>query len=429
MVGRRNAREHSTSRFRPRGWITGSGLVTIALLLLAVVGGAPHSLHAQGNPGPGTPGYELSIGDVTVLPGETEVIVPVFITSPEDLEMWQMGLEYDDLLMHLVEVVIIGTESEPLSPVVLTDPGTAPYGGLQVVYGATALFPAGTDRLAAGLRFEIVDPSLIPPGGSLVSTITVTADEPFPILFQPPGAPVMVPGTVPGSVELFDPPLLRVGEAVGDFFDSTLRVPVRFWSNGPGTVLEMGLEYDDLLLCDFDIDGSDLADALGPDVSVDVVLGPDSTTVTITALNGATIPQFSGGLVGHMIVPLTGREPFAGEFPVTLVPAECSLDLAPISNLLDGRIVLENHFVRGDVDFNGAFTIGDATMMLAHVTQGAPVPCRDAVDVNDDEAANIADPIFLLQHLFASGTPPPPPTPMEPGEDPTDGGPGSLGCL
>ncbi|MDG1455087.1 MAG: hypothetical protein P8R38_02670, partial [Planctomycetota bacterium] len=57
--------------------------------------------------------------------------------------------------------------------------------------------------------------------------------------------------------------------------------------------------------------------------------------------------------------------------------------------------------------------------------QGDP-DCPDACDVNDDGSLNIADAISLLNNLICcSQTVPPPPGPVNCGEDPTDD---DLGC-
>ena len=50
--------------------------------------------------------------------------------------------------------------------------------------------------------------------------------------------------------------------------------------------------------------------------------------------------------------------------------------------------------------------------------------CQDAADGNDDGRLDVADAIFVLDHLFGGGAPLPPPFP-EPGVDPTVDG---LGC-
>ena len=61
---------------------------------------------------------------------------------------------------------------------------------------------------------------------------------------------------------------------------------------------------------------------------------------------------------------------------------------------------------RGDASGNGSIDLGDAIQILAHLFGGDPIGCRDAIDIDDDGIANIADPIGLLQYLFNGGEPP-----------------------
>ncbi|MFQ5654325.1 MAG: hypothetical protein ACE5GW_06305, partial [Planctomycetota bacterium] len=84
----------------------------------------------------------------------------------------------------------------------------------------------------------------------------------------------------------------------------------------------------------------------------------------------------------------------------------------------------EDDFLRGDGNEDGAADLADAVFALAHLFQAAPAPCLDALDANDDGVLDIGDPIALLGFLFAAGAPPPPPFP-DPGPDPT---PDPLGC-
>ena len=58
---------------------------------------------------------------------------------------------------------------------------------------------------------------------------------------------------------------------------------------------------------------------------------------------------------------------------------------------------------------------------LASLFQGGEEPpCDDAADANDDGDLNIADPVFVLNYLFASGPAPNAPGPVSSGPDPTD---------
>jgi len=82
-------------------------------------------------------------------------------------------------------------------------------------------------------------------------------------------------------------------------------------------------------------------------------------------------------------------------------------------------------FLRGDCNGDQAVMLTDVFALLTFLfnTYGM-VQCADACDVNDSEALDIADPLYLLFYLYASGPPPEAPS-GECGVDPTMG---SLGC-
>jgi hypothetical protein len=69
-------------------------------------------------------------------------------------------------------------------------------------------------------------------------------------------------------------------------------------------------------------------------------------------------------------------------------------------------------FRRGDANQDGGVNIADAIYILQRLfAGGSPILCEDAGDANDDESLNIADAVYILQRLFAGGAPIPPPHP------------------
>ncbi|MFQ5653739.1 MAG: FG-GAP-like repeat-containing protein [Planctomycetota bacterium] len=65
-----------------------------------------------------------------------------------------------------------------------------------------------------------------------------------------------------------------------------------------------------------------------------------------------------------------------------------------------GALILP-HFVRGDVNADGAFNIADPIEILGVLFAGAGAAgCQDAADANDDGRLDIADPISMLNSLF-----------------------------
>lgn len=82
-------------------------------------------------------------------------------------------------------------------------------------------------------------------------------------------------------------------------------------------------------------------------------------------------------------------------------------------------------FVRGDADAGGEADVADAVRILLCSFAGiACADCEDSADVDDDGAANVSDPVYLLRFLFLGGPPPPAPWPNC-GADPTAD---ALGC-
>jgi len=399
----------------------------LALLALAGVGLGvallPTRLAAQPQP---TPGYLIELGEAVILPGEDTALLPVFLTCEVPLSSWQMGLDYDDLLLTLVGVEFAGTLSEPLSPTVTWGPIGAPATSFAVTYPAATPFPAGTHLLAAWLSFEIAGGAQLPPGGSIDIEIAVVDADPYPVSFSDPLGGTFIPGTSHGTVAIFTYPLLAVGFVEADYFapQGTIGVPVRAWTDGPSTTLDMGLDYDDLLMCTFDLAGGAIAAAVGGDVLTDLDPTADGIHVRLQATNGAIFPAFDGEVIGHLVMIL-GPTPFAGEFPIALVPGDCSIDGVPVTNLIDGGLTLADHFIRGDANFDGAIQISDAQSILGRVLLGHSIVCDDSADANDDGNLDISDPVYLLNHMFSSGPAPHAPFP-EPGIDPTAD---SHGCL
>lgn len=84
----------------------------------------------------------------------------------------------------------------------------------------------------------------------------------------------------------------------------------------------------------------------------------------------------------------------------------------------------EPQFLRGDCDSNLTLSIGDAIFQLSLLFDGQMSNCDDSCDANDDGQLDLGDVPFLLEYLFALGSPPPAPFPSC-GQDPT---PDALPC-
>ncbi len=75
---------------------------------------------------------------------------------------------------------------------------------------------------------------------------------------------------------------------------------------------------------------------------------------------------------------------------------------------------------RGDLNEDGLRNVSDAIVVLDELFRGRPtIVCLDAADTDDSGRLDLADPVMLLNHLFASGVAPQPPFEAC-AEDPTD---------
>ena len=84
-------------------------------------------------------------------------------------------------------------------------------------------------------------------------------------------------------------------------------------------------------------------------------------------------------------------------------------------------------FIRGDSNADGRVDISDCIRTLDALFSGAPLLCDRAADVHGDDTLNIADPVFTLSYLFASGQAPHVPGPFECGREEQYAG--ELDCI
>jgi len=89
-------------------------------------------------------------------------------------------------------------------------------------------------------------------------------------------------------------------------------------------------------------------------------------------------------------------------------------DAGAIDNVLIQGAVIDTatSFRRGDANADGSLDLGDPLAILFGAFMAGPIPCRKAVDVDDDgNGPGITDAIFLLRHLFLDEEPPAAPFP------------------
>ncbi|MEE2883976.1 MAG: dockerin type I repeat-containing protein [Planctomycetota bacterium] len=381
----------------------------------------PGSIEAQvAAGGPADPVIEL--GDAIIFPGEDFAWVPVLITSEDEIISWQMGLEYDELVLAFDGIDFTGTVSENLNPIPITSPNIPPYFGIQVIYAGGEGLPPGTAVLAAYLRMSLIDSDLIPTGGSVGSGVGGVSNEASPLLLTSVLGNTIVPTVIPGTITAYDFPLYLIESRHGTVLDTTVSLPIRAWTDGPVTTFTMGLEYDEWIVCELRIEGSDFDDATQGEWTLIEEPTPTGSLITLTS-TGGPLPSLSGDILGELIIARPESAPGSWNFQLT--EGQSFVDQTAVENLIDATATWLDHFIRGDANIDGTIDISDAEVIIAGGWLGVPFPCQDAADANDDGTLDISDVITVLQHLFSGTAPPPAPFP-EPGEDPTDD---DLDCL
>lgn len=395
----------------PRGWTHGLLSVLVTLFICSSTAGP---LEAQST-NKGFGGALIELGDAIIFPGDDFALLPIRISSDQQIVAWQMGLEYDELLLSFDAVILAGTESENLQTTTITSPATPPFNGLQVLYGGNDALPAGTGVLAAFLRMSIVNPDLIPDRGSISSSVAAVSTELHPLTLTGQNGSNVIPSTIPGTVTAFDFPLFLIESHVGTAIDETLTIPIRAWTDGPASNFAMGLEYDELIVCELTIQGSDFDDMTQGQWDVVEQIATDSVNFVLSSTAGP-VPGLSGETLGYLVI---ARPPSApGSWALDLIAGQSFVNNNPVGNLVSGMSSWINHFLRGDANLDATIDLADAETILSASTIGSPLPCRDAADVNDDGALDVSDVVTILQFLFSGSPPPPLPFP-DPGEDTT----------
>ncbi|MFN0057338.1 MAG: hypothetical protein ACKVX7_02680 [Planctomycetota bacterium] len=389
--------------------------VCIELLFCVGVASAENPVSAGGPLSGGA--YQISLGSPIVVPGQTVVYVETLITSPQAVSGYQFSLDYDPAVLSLVGVDFIGTESALLHPVVELFPSLPPITSVRVEYPPPEALVAGNEVLAMYLVFVVMAPGT-GSGVSLETIITPTVGEPFMPQITAGGSP-QTPLTAPGYLTLYFGELLQIEPGVG-VWNEPVSIPVRLWSSGPGAIFMLGLDFVDWFTISIDADGDAWSGFSFTPIYEPSPTNPDNTqfSVIVTPSAGGEIPVMSGEIIFHLIV--TPSSPVQGAFPLSPVPSLCTLDGAPIDNLLAGTITLLDEFVRGDANSDGIVGTADPIALLGSIFGTGPlVICPDAGDVNDDNAVNVVDAVQLIHYLFIPGSSPPPAPFPAGGVDPT----------
>gem|GEM_PF-425400 len=150
-------------------------------------------------------------------------------------------------------------------------------------------------------------------------------------------------------------------------------------------------------------------DADGDVLSVATLLtGPSSGTAVINADQTVTYtpdPEFSG----------------ADSIVYSVSDGNGASDNATISITVIEVVAPAASVIRGDANIDGNLDVSDPILTMLFLFNEGTIGCQLALDSNDDEAVDLGDIIFTLNHVFSTGGQPGAPFPFC-GVDPTEGG-------
>jgi hypothetical protein len=125
------------------------------------------------------------------------------------------------------------------------------------------------------------------------------------------------------------------------------------------------------------------------------VSGPAGDLIALPAANSTPIIFAASGEYAYRLTVDDGQEEDTAEVTVTVEPEP------PPS------------YQRGNVNGDTGYDISDGVFIVNHLFLGNPkdVPCRDALDTDNDGILVVTDTIFFLNYLFLGGSVPPEPFP------------------
>jgi hypothetical protein len=138
------------------------------------------------------------------------------------------------------------------------------------------------------------------------------------------------------------------------------------------------------------------------------------------------VPACEESLCGHYFEAMEWTVPFDVADIGTVLTAEVTNINPPDFSLTNNHTELrlpcndiDYEFIRGDANSDGDMNLADAIYILQYLFASGPgFLCPDAADANDQLQVDISDAVYILQNLFAQGPAIPPPHP-ELGVDPT----------
>lgn len=167
----------------------------------------------------------------------------------------------------------------------------------------------------------------------------------------------------------------------------------------------------------------------GTPATVTLYLGDFMPSKTATDVDLATI-RVNGGVIPSTTAVIPSHPPFVGEVVEVTVPltdftapygvlVDTTDQIYAVYfnftgesnvNFLDGQITIIGYsFLRGDVNGDNLCNVADAVYMINHIFKGGPAPEPLAAgDPNCDARVNVGDAVHLINYVFKSGPPPGP---------------------
>jgi hypothetical protein len=428
----------------------------------------------------------LTVSGASVLPATVDGSLLVGLPPPATFEIAAPGSAVPGASLAAM-VRIDNTDPVSAFRFGITYPATqldlqsiAPAAALAAVHGGTGpdildidLFPAGgvgatvECTISTAPPFSTIAPGLDQPLLALdfdvdagagppcaVATIEFSAalgTPPVPIEVTVAGGPQAVPGDEAEVTIAAPPPAPPTGgftlsaPTVLGVAGDDVTIPVRLDNEDPVQAMSFGIAYPsaDLALVSA-TEGAQLAAlqcGTGPEFFAAQILGGGSPGVTVAAVFDLQPPfsdrELEPGSLQEVAVLIfvTNPTPVAGggalQFTDTLGSVPVAIELtvagqAVTPATVDGAILFDSDFVRGDCNDDAMINIADPIFLLGVLFPGpgGPLvaPCIDACEGNDDGLLNIADVIALLGGIFSGGVIPAPSTC---GADPT---PDPLAC-
>jgi len=415
----------------------------------------------------------LIVGSTNGNAGSSSVPLIVSATHDQPIQGFSISIDYDESALTLDGFDFLGTATETVAP-----------GGVPDYVGSILDSAAGTLVLGVVIGFNPTSP-----GGSIpqIAVSSIDADDLLRLLFT------IGDSVTPGDYEvnlvdgLGNPPVINAYSFAGatvhpELQDGTMTVNNlhRFYFGtyyaSPGGAVTPLLRYDHV----DEIDGfvaSVIYDnailTLNPPsetfgwysgLNTDFGLSPDTIEFFLVNLNPVVapgigwasfaaqfdfLPPFNGQTLGAGNGQSLLRFPFSVVNDPTLLGTTTIVELSndygppgspPTANLVvvppglgifpireDCEIQFLDlpSFKRGNVNGDLVLNLADAVFVINWLFASGPAPqCLDAGDANDDSGTDISDAIYMINYLFASGPALPPPFP-DCGLDPTDD---SLDC-